>query len=675
MNEGGKPTVLVVDDNDAGRYAKARVLKRAGFAVMEAADGAEALRLAAAAQPHLMLLDVRLPDISGIEVCRRLKADPATAAILVIQTSATLLEASDRVRGLEGGADTYLTEPMEADELVANVRAMWRLRGAEQSLREREAWLMTTLKSIGDGVIATDAEGRVTLLNPVAETLTGWAEAEAKGRPLAEVFRLVNEETRQPSADPVARVLNEGDVVGLPDHTTLLARDGREWPVDDSAAPITDGAGRVLGVVLIFREIAERRRAEAERERFLRREQSLRAEAETANRLKDEFLSIVSHELRTPLNAMLGWASLLRGGKLPAAQQAQALEVIERNAWAQNQIVSDLLDVSRIITGKLRLDVRPVSLAAVIEAAAAALRPAAEARNISLDLLLPTTENLIEGDADRLQQVVWNLLSNAIKFTPPGGRVAVRLERAAAHASVIVSDTGKGIAPDFLPYVFDRFRQENATTERVHGGLGLGLSIVRHLVELHGGEVRAESAGVGQGATFVVTLPTREAQGQRGAAAGAKPPPLLPLSHSPPSSLSGLRVLVVEDEDDARELIAFILSESGADVRAAGSAAAARAAFDGWRPDVIVSDVGMPGEDGYAFIRQVRALAAERGGQTPAVALTAYARAADRERALAAGFQSHIAKPVEPSELIRIVADLGGRPPGAASGGRPPDQR
>jgi signal transduction histidine kinase len=420
----------------------------------------------------------------------------------------------------------------------------------------------------------------------------------------------------------------------------------------------------------LTREVAERKRAEAAlqamygelealvRQRTAELSRAMR-EAEEANRMKDEFLATLSHELRTPLNAMLGWAQVLRLGKLDPAASARALETIERNARAQAQLIADLLDVSRIITGKLRLDFQPVELRRIVESALDSVRPAADAKGIRLDVSLGPLASPVLGDADRLQQVAWNLLSNAIKFTPRDGAVEVRLRQNGASAEVRVSDTGAGIRPDFLPYVFDRFRQAESTITRSHGGLGLGLSIVRHLVELHGGTVEVQSEGEGKGATFSVLLPVRPAAVEPAGWVEAKASRPTPWERT--DLLRGLLVLVVEDEEDTRELLTTALEQCGAEVDAVVSAAEALERLDGRLPDVLVSDLAMPDEDGYALIRKVRARPAERGGRVPAAALTAYARAEDRVRSLAAGFQMHVPKPIDPADLVSMVAALAGR--------------
>jgi PAS domain S-box-containing protein len=448
------------------------------------------------------------------------------------------------------------------------------------------------------------------------------------------------------------------------------------------AFPIILG-GEVLGVMEFFsREIREpeqalldmmmtvgsqmglfieRQRAEEERTELLVREQEARRQAEHANSLKDEFLATASHELRTPLTAIIGWAHLLRTGQLDAKATVRALETIDRNAKAQVRLTDDILDVSRIITGKLHLEIRPVELASLTESVVESMRPAAEARRIKLQLLIDSTVGVVSGDPDRLRQIVWNLVSNAIKFTPRGGRVQVRLERIDSRVELTVSDTGKGISPEFLPHVFDRFRQADATTTRAYGGLGLGLAIVRQLVEMHGGTAHVESEGEGHGSTFTVTLPLlpvrRESSGSTYRAAGSDGGTSLEC----PPELHDLRLLVVEDEEDAREMLVTVLEKCGAEVAAAGSVREALEEFERSRPDVLISDIGMADEDGYQLIRMIRALPDNQGGRTPAVALTAYARPEDRMRSLLAGFQVHVTKPVDANELIAVVASQAGR--------------
>lgn len=408
-------------------------------------------------------------------------------------------------------------------------------------------------------------------------------------------------------------------------------------------------------------DLARRAAFAVDNARLYREAQRARADAEQANRAKDEFLATVSHELRTPLNAIIGWAHMLRKNRFDEATTKRAMETIERNAKSQARLIEDILDVSRIITGKLRLDVHPIELASVIEAAIDAVRPATDAKEIRLQTILDPRAGPVSGDPNRLQQVVWNLVSNAAKFTPRGGRIQVRLERVNSHIEITVSDTGQGIPADLLPYVFERFRQGDSSSTRIHGGLGLGLAIVRHLVELHGGTVHASSPGAGQGTTFTVRLPLLV--WHRDAKDGERTYPTASNSGALEGvpSLEGLRVLVVDDEPDTREMLKLMIEQFDAEVQVCASSAEAIAALDQWKPNVLVSDIEMPGEDGYSFIRKIRALEPERGGTIAAVALTAYARTEDRMRSLAAGYQVHLAKPVTPIELALVIANLAGR--------------
>jgi PAS domain S-box-containing protein len=404
----------------------------------------------------------------------------------------------------------------------------------------------------------------------------------------------------------------------------------------------------------------ERREVEAQRTAVLEREKEARKLAEEASRLKDDFLAMISHELRAPLTAILGWAQMLRSGSLDRASAERALLTIERNAKSQAHLVGDLLDASRIATGMLSLENRPVELMGIVEAAVDAVRPSVEAKSLRMQIVLEPWVGPFNGDVERLKQVVWNLLSNAIKFTPQGGLIEVRLERLESKALLIVSDTGQGIDPEFLPNIFDRFRQADSSSKRPQGGLGLGLAIVKHIVELHGGAIYAYSRGAGQGSDFMVTLPLA-VQSANGEASMMWPVRPEGQEETRSTTLKGVRVLIVDDEHDTREVLGVMLSRYGTEVRAAGSAAEAMEVFRQWKPDVLVSDVGMPEEDGYAFIGRIRALAPEEGGDVPAIALTAFAAAQDKERALAAGFQQHLAKPIEPVNLARVVARILGR--------------
>jgi PAS domain S-box-containing protein len=440
----------------------------------------------------------------------------------------------------------------------------------------------------------------------------------------------------------------------------LRRADGEYRWILDKGVPRFSEDGVFEGYIGSCIDITDRKLVEGEREYLLNREQRARAEAEAANRAKDEFLAVVSHELRAPLNAMLGWSRILQYKQVDQATQVMALETIERSARIQAQIIDDLLDTARIISGKLRIEVQPINLAPVIQAAIDIMHPAAEAKGIEISTSLSSEMDIITGDSERLQQVVWNLVSNAIKFTPRDGRVEVLLRRVDPYLQIVVKDTGQGIKPEMTPYVFDRFYQVDSSSTRRYSGLGLGLSLVRHLVELHGGTISVDSAGEDQGATFTVNLPLRAVRSALQKEESFTPQDNFVLDLN--LQLDDLWVLVVDDEADARELLAILLKEHGAKVTCVPSAAAAfqiiRQGEEGRRPDILVSDIGMPDEDGYTLLNRVRQLAPNSGGQIPAIALTAYGRATDRVKALAAGFQSHVPKPVDLTELIMVIASL-----------------
>ncbi|HEX3344206.1 MAG TPA: PAS domain S-box protein, partial [Polyangiaceae bacterium] len=718
-----------------------------------------------------------------------------------------------------------LTERRRAEEERVRLEAERAARDASERARVS---LVTTLRSIGDAVIATDPRGLVTVMNHVAESLTGWSEGDARGRPLGEVFHIVNEHTRALVESPVDKVLESGVIVGLANHTVLVARGGEEIAIDDSGAPIRAGNGPIEGVILVFRDVRDRKAEEArrsfladastalgesldyevtlrqiaalavprladwcavdiveppdlrprrlavahvdptkvalalelgakypprpdaptgvasvlrtgraelvrdvtdamlvaacvddeqlriarslglrsalivpligqegvlgaltfvrtghgrhygqhdvefaeevarrcanaiERARLFASEQTARRNADVANRAKDEFLAVLSHELRTPLNSIMGWSKMMASPGFEEKRRTHAIEAVERNAVAMAQLIEDLLDMSRIVSGKMRLDVQAVDLSRIVEAALETVRPAADARDIQVVRALAPGLPRLRGDPARLQQVVWNLLSNAVKFTPRGGTVRAELHPSESESTVEISvaDTGDGIAPNFLPYVFDAFRQQEAGTTRKRGGLGLGLAITRQLVELHGGRIEARSEGRGKGSTFTVFLPipavaraqcpTPEEASRREHGASLECPP----------QLQGLRVLVVDDDVDSRDLVEAVLQDCGSVVTTAGSVDEALHVLDHEVPDVLVSDIGMPNRDGFDLIRAVRARPPGAGGDVPAVALTAYARAEDRREMLEAGYSTTVSKPVEPAEIIAVVTRL-----------------
>jgi PAS domain S-box-containing protein len=635
-------TILVVDDNPATLYSTSRVLRQAGFRVLEADTGTKAIELASD-DVNLVVLDVKLPDIDGFEVCRRLRASPPTARTPVVHLSATFVKDADKVHGLESGAIGYLTHPVEPLVLIATVGAFLRAQRAEDEMRRSEARFRAVFSQALNGIALVDAQLTFLEVNPAMGELLGHAPPDLVGRSLADFLPA----SAIGRADVIERLCDQSDWRGT---FPLQHRDGRfvqvEWSVSTHPLP---------GVrLVIVTDVSERVRVEEQRQELLASERAARAEAERANRLKDDFLATLSHELRTPLGAIVGWAQVLQRVKPDAAGLAEGLEAIERNAKTQTQLISDLLDVSRITSGKLALELRVVDPAAMIEAALAAIAPAADAKGLRIEKRLAATAGPVQGDASRLQQILWNLMSNAVKFTPKGGRIALDLERAGSQVQISVRDNGQGIKPEFLPYVFERFRQGDARATRV-GGLGLGLAIVKHLTEMHGGTVTAESAGEGRGATFTVRLPV----------AALKP---IQQSDEPDQSaavdtatrLGGLRVVVVDDDPDTRRLLQRILEESQAEARVADGVDAALPVIQDFEPDILVSDIGMPGRDGHDLIREVRAR-----GHTfktlPAIALTAFARTEERRRALLAGYQVHIAKPVDTNELIAAIASLAGR--------------
>jgi PAS domain S-box-containing protein len=529
-----------------------------------------------------------------------------------------------------------------------------------RELAAQQEYFRVTLSSIGDGVIATDEDGRITFMNVIAEHLTGWTLDEARGHGCVEVFRIINEVSRRAVENPVTRVLADGVIVGLANHTILIAADGTERPIDDSGAPIRNRDGRIVGVVLVFRDIGDRRRIEAERrrvaderERLLSSERAARAEAERANRVKDEFVAMVSHELRTPLNAILGWTQLMMQSAADADVMTRGLDVISRNTRVQAQLVSDLLDVSRISSGKLRLSIEKVDLVSLVRNVIETVQQTADGQQVAILQEYDAAAMTIAGDPARLQQIVWNLLWNAIKFTPEGGSVALRVRSRAAGAEITVSDTGVGIKPEVLPHIFERFNQAHVSGSHRVGGLGLGLSIVKHLVDLHGGTIKADSPGEGQGATFTVLLPAGAPHQVPEAAASAPRK-----SAQAGGRLQGLRILVVEDEADTLEFLVRFLAAEGAEVTSSTTADDALAHLRETDAHLLISDIGLPDINGYDLLQRIRQGDAGTGGGIPAIALTAYARAEDRARAFRAGYQAHLAKPIEPSELVAAVARI-----------------
>jgi PAS domain S-box-containing protein len=526
-------------------------------------------------------------------------------------------------------------------------------RGREEgSKRDGEKLFRLIVESVSDySIFAIDLAGRILSWNKGAEEAFGYRKEEIVGESFTILF---TPEDRSQGA-PERELENVRSNGRSGENRWHLRKDGSRLWISGLVNPLKDESGDLIGYVKVARETTEevvrRKRAEEEREDDLERERIARSESEEASRLKDEFIALVSHELRSPLNAILGWSRILRQGRPDEELYQRATEIIERSARMQSQLIEDLMDTARIVRGKLKLEVRPVNLAPLIEKAMDVVRPAVDAKGITLDAILDREADQIAGDPDRLQQVVWNLLSNAVKFTDEGGRVEVRLGRVDPYIQISVRDTGCGISPEFMPYLFERYRQADASGARRKGGLGLGLTLVRQLVEMHGGAVTAESEGEGKGATFIVKLPVRAiytAETERPSLAGAQK-----------RSLDGVWAAVVDDEANARELITSVLESYGARVTAFASVGEALELLtSGRRPDVLVCDLAMPGEDGISLIHKLREWEKAHDGALPAIALTAFGRVEDRTRALYAGFQMHIAKPVEPVELVIVVRSL-----------------
>jgi PAS domain S-box-containing protein len=535
-------------------------------------------------------------------------------------------------------------DPIAYSKVMHDISAQ---HSALEALRESEERYRLLVENVRDhAIFLLDADGLIASWTPEAGRMLGYGSEEIIGQHFRMLFTPDDQRRGIPEQE-LAAAAAAGRAEG---EGWRVRKDGSRLWGDEIVAPIHDESGQLRGFAKITRDLTARQRAALEREQ-------LYAEAQEANRLKDEFLGTVSHELRTPLNAILGWAHLLeeKGFDLDEARQRRAIRTIARNAEIQVQLVDDLLDVSRIICGKMRLHIQTTSLAEILNAAVDAVRPAATAKGIELRLNVGPASATIAADPDRLQQVVWNLLSNAIKFTSPGGFVELRAHQSDRATEIAVGDSGIGMTRDVLPFVFERFRQADSSTSRRHGGVGLGLAIVRHLVELHGGSVEAASAGQGRGATFTVRLPSVAAP-QPAGTAYSRP------ATSPPSDrlalLRNVRVMLVDDDEDTRDVVSTVLRQVGAEVLTVDSASQALVQIATQTPDVIIADIGMPDEDGYTFIQKVRRVEADRGGQLPAIALTAYARKEDRERALAAGYQMHLSKPFNPIAIVQAVAQL-----------------
>ncbi|QSJ14994.1 response regulator [Nostoc sp. UHCC 0702] len=688
MQPEPKVNILLVDDKLENLLALEAILERLGEKLVRATSGEEALRCLLHQDFAVILLDVQMPGMDGFETATMIRSRGRSRHTPIIFLTAFSTSDQMLFKGYALGAVDYLLKPIDANILTSKVTVFVELFKKTQAVQRQAAQLAAVnaelkqseerFRSLSTcspvGIFEIDTEGRCKYTNPRYQAICGLSAAESLQKSWLES---VHPEEREQAIATWSTHIRES--CEYSEDFRFQSADGSLRWVEVRSSPMLSGQGELLGYVGTLEDITERKQAEEIRAQVIR-EQTARQEAEAANRMKDEFLAVLSHELRTPLTSMLGWSKILRSKKLDEKATAKALDAIERNATSQVQLIEDILDVSRIIRGQLRLNLSAVNPLTVIEAALEAVRPLAETKGIQIHTIFDSISSSICGDPARLQQVVWNLLTNAIKFTPKGGDVEVRLLsielalgeikvtsasvplcfHTSSYVQIQVIDTGVGIGPDFLPKVFERFRQADSTTTRAHNGLGLGLAIVRHLVELHGGTIVAESPGQGQGATFTVRLPLMPQENQTSRSSEAVGEENSPISSFGDTSapLTGLKVLVVDDEIDSRNFLAFMFEEYGAVATAVGSVDAALAALEQLKPDVLISDIGMAEQDGYTLIAKLRSLEPEKGGHIPAIALTAYSREEDRLQALSAGFQQHLSKPIDPSKLIAVVAHV-----------------
>jgi PAS domain S-box-containing protein len=710
--------VLLVDDHPENLIALEAILGGLGQNLVRAHSGEEALRCLLDQDFAVILLDVQMPGMDGLETASLIRQRQRSRSTPIIFVTAFDTSDSLMAKGYALGAVDYLFKPIEPAILTSKVavfvdlfkktqevaRQATQLAAMNAELQHSEERFRLLSRCSPVGIFLMDTDGRYTYANPSCQAISGFAVQENWQ---TDWINSIYEQERSKVLADWSTTIQQGQPYSEEFRIQTRER-GMRW-VHVRTAPMLSDQGELLGHVGTLEDITDRKQADAVRDQIMR-EQSARQQAEAANRMKDEFLAIVSHELRTPLNSILGWAQLLLNRKLDESTTLRALQTIERNARSQAQLIEDILDVSQIIRGRLRLTMQPVSMIPLIESAIEIVRPLADDKSIYLECDFDDTVDKVYGDVERLRQIIWNLLSNAIKFTPKYGEVAVRVTKitqeefedlrglasseqqtylheiepclmpefnATEYVQIEVEDTGIGISADFLPYVFDRFRQADSTTTRPYGGLGLGLAIVHHLVQQHQGFIRATSEGEGKGASFTVSLPLlvsakpQDAE-PKGVASGADSAriSLSPLEMSQPAgeehngkvvSLAEIEVLIVEDHHDTRDFLAMVLQASGAEVTAVSSVNEAMQHLAQAKPDVLVSDIGLPVEDGYKLIRKVRDPEFMQGNHIPAIALTAYVRTEDQLRALSAGFEMHVAKPVEPQELIAAVAKVVGR--------------
>ena len=640
-----EPKVLIIDDNPNDRTLALRELKKL-FSQLQYWEIIDENAFAEALEQdnfNLVITDYQLCWTTGLKILHRIKKQKPDCPVIMFTGTGSEEIA---VKAMKAGLDDYVIKsPKHYVRLAAAVRSTWQKYEQKKALQEFKQSYYRFFERIPLGLYRLDANGTVVEANSTLAKMLGYSQQrDLQGKNIFEYYQ-------KPEVYLLWQQQLDRQETGAEFTGQIRDLNGKSIWVNNHAIAVKDDRGNLVGYEGAIADITATKRAELERVELLNRERQARREAETVNRIKDEFLATLSHELRTPLNAIIGWVQLLRTGKMSQVQTDKAINVIDRNAKAQNQLIDDLLDVSRIIRGTMQLELKPTDLSQVIMSSLDTVRPSASAKNIKVVELLTSHLPEINADRERLQQVFWNLLINAIKFTPAGGQITISSSTTANTVAITVTDTGQGIAADVLPFVFDRFRQaETKSSTRTKGGLGLGLAIVRHLVEIHGGRVLANSRGLGKGATFTVELPVlRRGDNPKVVNESAH--------HNLFPSLAGLTLLIVEDEVDAREMVTLILEQCGAKIIATDSVKQALILYEQYQPDIIISDISMPNEDGYDLIRQIRE-SHDLQTDIPAIALTAYAREEDKQQALKAGFNMHLPKPIEPLQLIQSLSQF-----------------
>ncbi len=645
---GEKLRILLIDDNPNDRALALRELNREfnSLEVIETFDGATFATLLEKEEFDLVITDYQLRWITGLDILHRVKKrKPRCPVVMFTGTGSEEIA----VKAMKSGLDDYVIKsPKHYLRLAKVVRSVWKREKEHRAKQELEKSYRRLFEGVPVGLYRLTSTGEIIEANSTLTQLLGYENPQEL---------LLNKQINSHvDGETYNAWKNQLHITGkLNNYEAQLRRyDNSLIWVRHSARAIKDDQGKLLYYEGALQDITAQKQAEQERVELLKREKQAREEAELANRLKDEFLATLSHELRTPLNGMLGWLQLLKGNQLSPEDSTRAMEVIERSAYTQAQLIEDLLDISRIIRGKMQLKVMPLPLQRVINASLDTIRIAAQAKKIELQTNLEKNVGLVSGDPDRLQQVIWNLLNNAIKFTPEGGTISIEIEQVKDYAQIQIKDTGIGIEKEFLPYIFDRFRQVKSDSKRQYGGLGLGLAIVRYLVEMHGGTIFAYSAGRGRGSTFTVQLPlyvTTHSTKQTNISSQGGAKTQLP-------KLENIKILLVEDDTDSRELIALVLGDCGAQVTAVASVQEALIAFQEQCPEILISDIAMPTEDGYDLMRQLQQSQEINGSLVKAIALTAYASEEDQQRTRKAGFALHLSKPVMPIQVVQAVASL-----------------